>query len=981
MLSSLSGLTSLRLNDNRIGDEGARVLASLSGLTSLYLNDNQIGDEGARVLASLSGLTSLDLNHNQIGAEGARVLASLSGLTSLDLRYNQIGAEGARALSSLSGLTLLDIRNNRIGDEGARALASLSGLTSLHLNHNQIGAEGARVLSSMSSLTSLDLDGNQIGDEGARALSSLSGLTSLRLNDNQIGAEGAWALSSLSGLTSLHLFDNQIGDEGARVLASMSSLTSLDLDGNQIGAEGARALSSLSGLTLLDIRNNRIGDEGARALSSLSALTFLDIHNNQIGAKGTQALLEAWIDGPTPKNLRYLDLRDNGDLTSILPGEALETRDARSILAAYRRYRSAAEQKTLRPLNEAKLLVVGQEAVGKTSLIRYLVENKPRNPSEPKTPGAAIHEKINTKPWLTGKGGVTLNIWDFGGQEIMHGTHRFFLTARSLYLLVVEDRRQDDRSVYDWLKTIRNRGQDSPVIVVINKSDEGKQDLRLDEKGLRDAYPSIVDFVRTCCDPGELGATSIQKLRELIARTLAEDERLKYVRDSIPQPWLRVKKAVGKMAREQRVLERRKFERLCEQPGGKAGKADSAITDADEQRSLLRLLHDLGVIVAYGLERDAPSARREITLLDPNWLTGAIYTVLNSPTVRDQKGEFWRAQLRDLLNPKLYPSHWHEFILGMMQDHDVGICFPLPDSKEERYLVPEALPPTGPDYRGIWPPDSLRFRYQYDFLPPGLIPRFIVQAHRNLTDKPTRWRTGVVLGAAGCKILVRGDRDKGRIDIEVAGPAERQRAALNVALNDLEYVHQLNSETGAKARVPLPDQPELSVGYQHLLNLEERHGLDHTFDPEEADRSYTVRELLEGVRRDRPRHGDKEPTTVTKIEVKIGDNVTFNGDFAVGKKIANSFNKAQTSSSTDEIKGLLTQLAEEVAKVAEELPEDKAAEVAGDLETFTTEVTKDKPRRKWWELSAGGIRDAAKTAGQVGTTAISLLEKLQPLLG
>ena len=68
---------------------------------------------------------------------------------------------------------------------------------------------------------------------------------------------------------------------------------------------------------------------------------------------------------------------------------------------------------------------------------------------------------------------MTLNIWDFGGQEIMHGTHRFFLTERSLYLLVLEDRREDDRSIYDWLKVIRNRGGNSPVMVVINKCDDG----------------------------------------------------------------------------------------------------------------------------------------------------------------------------------------------------------------------------------------------------------------------------------------------------------------------------------------------------------------------------------------------------------------------------------------------------------------------------------------------------------------------------
>jgi len=30
----------------------------------------------------------------------------------------------------------------------------------------------------------------------------------------------------------------------------------------------------------------------------------------------------------------------------------------------------------------------------------------------------------------------SVNIWDFGGQEIYHATHQFFLTHRSLYLLL-----------------------------------------------------------------------------------------------------------------------------------------------------------------------------------------------------------------------------------------------------------------------------------------------------------------------------------------------------------------------------------------------------------------------------------------------------------------------------------------------------------------------------------------------------------------
>ena len=125
----------------------------------------------------------------------------------------------------------------------------------------------------------------------------------------------------------------------------------------------------------------------------------------------------------------------------------METTDAQAILAAYRRFVLAQQEQTLRPLNELKLLVVGNEAVGKTSLLRYLITGQPRDPNETRTAGIAQHEKIEVREWSPSHYPVQLNVWDFGGQEMMRGTHRFFLTERSLYLLVLEDRRQDDRSI------------------------------------------------------------------------------------------------------------------------------------------------------------------------------------------------------------------------------------------------------------------------------------------------------------------------------------------------------------------------------------------------------------------------------------------------------------------------------------------------------------------------------------------------------
>jgi hypothetical protein len=443
---------------------------------------------------------------------------------------------------------------------------------------------------------------------------------------------------------------------------------------------------------------------------------------------------------------------------------------------------------------------------------------------------------------------------------------------------------------------------------------------------------------------------------------------------------------------------------LCEHPEGTAGEGEESITDRHEQGALLGLLHDLGVVVAHGLDRDAPAALREITLLDPNWLTKAIYTLLNSPAIRDQDGEFARGQLDELLDEELYPSDRHEFILSMMQHQDVGLCFGLADSKDERYLIPEALPRTSPeDYRS--PAKPLRFRFRYDFLPSGLLPRFIVQAHRNLAEAPNCWHAGVVLRAVGCQIHVRGDVDGRCVDIQVDGPAARRRSALNVVINDLEFVHDRHGESNPAARVPLPDHPELDVLYSHLIELEEEEGSDFAYRPEGATRKYQVSELLDGVRLEnvaqgtgdtfitvqgdyleRGRKGDDMSKT---FKTTLGDtkgNVTLsvgeNINQVTAEKIEGSFNRVDSASDvSDDIKATLQELVQQVALIVEALPADQADETADDLEMLTKEAIRAAPRQKRWELSSDGIREAAKSVGSVGAVAIDLLTKLGPQIG
>ena len=93
---------------------------------------------------------------------------------------------------------------------------------------------------------------------------------------------------------------------------------------------------------------------------------------------------------------------------------------------------------------------------------------------------------------------IRLNIWDFGGQEIMHATHQFFLTKRSLYVLVLDSRLEEEENRLEyWLKIIQSFGEDPPIIIVGNKVDQ--QALDLDRNGLQTKYPTICAFVETSC--------------------------------------------------------------------------------------------------------------------------------------------------------------------------------------------------------------------------------------------------------------------------------------------------------------------------------------------------------------------------------------------------------------------------------------------------------------------------------------------------
>ncbi|MCI5158738.1 MAG: GTP-binding protein, partial [Candidatus Electrothrix sp. AUS1_2] len=230
-------------------------------------------------------------------------------------------------------------------------------------------------------------------------------------------------------------------------LFQLTSLTELNLRGNNLINLPAQICQLIS-LTKLVIRFNKLSSLPIE-ISQLKSLVWLNLSGNNL------TILPSEIFQLPKLKVLYLD----GNPLTSPPIEIAEQG-----IKVTRQYLASLQQEE-RPLNQVKLLLIGEGAAGKTSLVKQLL-NEDFDPDEDTTHG------INIRNWKVEENGDTpmrVNIWDFGGQEIMRATHQFFLSRRSLYVLVLDGRR-DERPEY-WLRHIESFGGDSPVLVVLNKQD------------------------------------------------------------------------------------------------------------------------------------------------------------------------------------------------------------------------------------------------------------------------------------------------------------------------------------------------------------------------------------------------------------------------------------------------------------------------------------------------------------------------------
>ncbi|MFG6099602.1 COR domain-containing protein [Leptothoe sp. ISB3NOV94-8A] len=742
----LTSLTQLYLRSNQLTQLPPEII-QLTSLTQLYLSSNQLTQLPPEI-EQLTSLTQLYLSSNQLTQLPPQIV-QLTSLTQLDLSANQF-TQLSPEIGQLTNLTQLYLSENQLTQLPPK-IVQLTSLTQLDLRENQLTQLPPEIVQ-LTSLTQLYLSANQL-TQLPPEIGQLTSLTQLDLSANQL-TQLPPEIGQLTSLTQLDLSENQLTQLPPEI-EQLTSLTQLYLSANQL-TQLPPEIVQLTSLTRLYLRSNQLTQLPPQIVQ-LTSLTQLDLRSNQLTQLPPQIV--------QLKSLQYLNLQGN---PIPIPPEILKS--SGNIQAILDYYFQVLDPNETEPLYESKFIIVGEGGAGKTTLAKKLIHpDYEIDSKEESTEGIDVirweFEQTNKTPFRT-------NIWDFGGQEIYHATHQFFLTKRSLYALVV-DARQENTDFYYWLNIVSLLSDNSPVFIIKNEKQDRQCDVN--ERTLRGEFTNLEKvFATNLADNRGLDA-----IKDAIQKRITQ---LDHVGTPLPKVWVRVRSALENYATNCNYITLEKYRDLCR---------TSQLTERNRQNSLSNYLHDLGVILHF---HEDPILKHYV-ILKPEWGTAAVYDALDTQEIHENFGRFTREQLNTIWSDSQYAEMRDELLQLMMR---FKLCYEIPGCANH-FIAPQLLSPEQPDYP--WDETSnLILRYRYDFMPKGILTRLIVELHEYIENQTLVWKTGVVFTNGTAHAEVTEHYPKSEIRIRVSGT--NQKRWLSAITHELEKIHRSYEQLKYKTLIP-----------------------------------------------------------------------------------------------------------------------------------------------------------------------------------
>jgi Leucine-rich repeat (LRR) protein len=420
---------------------------------NLEITDQALLEVPSEVL-QISGLSVFKFSRNRLTAVPKR-LCGLGKLTILDLSRNQIKKIPSQ-IALLNHLRILMLNDNEIS-EVPLAITSCTALEELHLQGNKIESVPLNLVA-LDRLVLLDLGLNSL-NALSNDLQHWSLLRTLRINDNKF-TELPNGIDKLPNLEVLEVQGNPLTQLPANIgelsrlevlkagncqlssvpasVSRLTSLTALHLNNNKF-TELPNEIYQLTALRELCLQSNEVSDVPPHVIK-LSQLSYLDLSNNKLQSLPYQIGQMRIATGHTSLRL------EGNPFTELIPREIM-LQGTPAIISFLRMLNTSKSS-----WRRVKLVLVGQEEVGKTSLRKALVETSGtssafggtlRRKKSTQVGAAAIQasgdtvatDGIDIEDWtltgVTGEGAtaadpvtgatvsdLTFSCWDFGGQEV-----------------------------------------------------------------------------------------------------------------------------------------------------------------------------------------------------------------------------------------------------------------------------------------------------------------------------------------------------------------------------------------------------------------------------------------------------------------------------------------------------------------------------------------------------------------------------------
>lgn len=536
-------------------------------------------------------------------------------------------------------------------------------------------------------------------------------------------------------------------------ISKLRNLRTLSLKKNQLSAIPS-AIGELAHLNDLDLSVNCLKSLPG-SIGDLAALLSLDLSQNR-------------LPGIPPEIGKLVSLQSLNLDANPLPPELLAAHY--NGLPVLRQFLNLLEVEGT-PLKEAKLVLVGEGEVGKSTLLAAL-RGEPFKIGRNSTHGIEVKQLVVEKS-ANPDDAISLNAWDFGGQDVYRPTHQLFFTTPAIYLVVWKPRRGPELGFVEyWTSLIRRRtGKGIRVHIVATHGDRQGRFAHFDDERLRQQYPGIIDGVHHVgCETGR----GIDHLKTAIAATASQFQHL---HRKLPASWLRFQAALKESGEP--YLE---FGEYVE-------RASEFHLTRESAESLARVATELGYWCYY----PETSGLDDLVVLKPDWLSTAVSLVLDDDETNRRNGLIEHRRLLEVwYNPERprhlrYKPRVHRVLLRLMEKYEISYRISSEDTSHQPTSLITQLVQERPASLAAWTEYGRNLKEHVRIcefidsgglkvIPEDLINRLIVRMHRfslgrERHHESVHWRTGLVIdrGLHG-RALIQVERDQLIVKVRAAYP-------------------------------------------------------------------------------------------------------------------------------------------------------------------------------------------------------------------